>query len=313
MANSEVERKIYYYDVVAQVTDETNTLCTPEDQKTLFMGIFNYIDNIYKKIESEQDDVNIRVLLTKIKYETETGDNIYIIVDDISETEGIRFKLVLCRTNALPFIEKSGKLTRITSEVNGDFNIAEITHCILFPDTGIMGAEFNFSGARPSSIIHYLPHVVRSLGQITCMGKIRNDIFNLLAEGLTYSLFEIAVKNTEAIKTVLRNQMGIIGAFFIDTPNIDTYEVSIKRRKTKKKSGFEPPVSIDEMKNLITANREEIAYFRVSQGTYKDAIDLLGDKLVCTKKFILTTDRAIDSIEMYNEIFNFYTYVVKND
>jgi len=312
MAKSEIERKIYYYDVVVKITDETNTLVTPPNQKTLFINSFNYINNIYKQIEGETDERTIRILLSKLKYETETGDIIYIIVDDIDEASGIKFRIVLCRTNALPFIEKSGKLTRITTEVNGDFNIAEITHCILFPDKGIMGAEFNFSGARPSTIIHYLPQVVRSIGQITCTGKIRSDIFERLADGITFSLFEIAVKNTQRIKTILRNNMGIIGAFFNETPDIDTYQVTIKRRKTSKKRGFEPPLSIDEMKTIVMNNREEIDYFRVSQGTYKDAIDLLSDKLVCTKEFILTIDKTIDTQEMYTEIFIFYNNIVKN-
>ena len=200
-------------------------------------------------------------------------------------------------------------LSNMVSEVKGNFKVAEITHCVLFPDKMIMGAEFNFNGARPSSVVTYIPKVFPEITMITCSGKMRNDVFERLTENRGYSLFELGVRNTDEMKVLLRDQMGIFGAFFNNIDDFDTYEVVIKRRITQKKEGFKLPVSIEEIKNIVNENREDIKNFKVSQGAYKDCIDLLSDKLICKKVFAVTDSKVIDSNEMYATIVNYYNSV----
>lgn len=71
-------------------------------------------------------------------------------------------------------------------------------------------------------------------------------------------------------------------------------------------------MSIEELGKFVEQNREDINSFQISQGTYKDAIDLLSDKLVSKKDFILTENKTIDSDEMYASINNYFDGVVKN-
>lgn len=66
------------------------------------------------------------------------------------------------------------------------------------------------------------------------------------------------------------------------------YEITLKRRKTKRKRGFDSPIPIDEMEEFIKDNRDFIKSFEVSQGSImKDCINLLEDKLVTTKEFVV--------------------------
>lgn len=307
MAKDGVDRKIYYYDVNAYIHNAvTNTVTLAVDQKSLLREAFSYIKDLNQKVLDEDDNEKINLILERFKYTTEYGDEVYIIVDEINDEDKVKFRIVLCRTNAFPFIEKNGQLSTMTSEINGDFNIAEITHCVLFLKQGIMGAEFNFSGARPSTIIQYIPHVYKGIIQLSCTGKMRNDAFERIINEDTFSLFEIGIKNTHQMKVALRNSFNIIPAIFSNVNEMDVYRVSIKRRKTRKKPGFELPISINELKDFTNENRENIEHLFVSQGTYKDAIDLLCDRLVCAKKFCFTENKTIDSNEMYATIGNFF-------
>ena len=114
------------------------------------------------------------------------------------------------------------------------------------------------------------------------------------------------------MRIALREHMGFIGAFIGNIDDVDSYEVSIKRRITKKKKGFNPPITTEQLEEFVNGNREDITHFKVSQGIYRDSIDLLNDKLVHAQKFILTNNKVIDSTEVYNAIKAFFYAVIKN-
>nr|WP_288828507.1 hypothetical protein [uncultured Clostridium sp.] len=310
MAKEEgIDRKIYYYDFTAFTETNLKTGVNATEQEIVLKKGFQHIKKVNERIENCKNDDERQTILKEIAFPTLAGDNIYIIVDDIPEKGNIKFKIVLCRLNALPYIEKNGKLSNMMSEVKGDFNVAEITHCVLFPDRSIMGAEFNFNGARPSSVVTYLPKVFPEIMAVSCNGKVRNDIFERLIDDKGYSLFELGVRNTDEMRVLLRDQMGIFGAFFNQIDDFDTYEVLIKRRITKKKEGFRIPVSIEELRSIVNNHREDIKNFKVSQGAYIDSIDLLSDKLICKSVFAVTDNKVIDSHEMYATIINYHDSV----
>ncbi len=68
--------------------------------------------------------------------------------------------------------------------------MAEVTHCVIFPEKNIMGAETNFNGARPSAIIDYLPRVFFEGGIRIMHGKTAKKMFSreLLITGATVCL-----------------------------------------------------------------------------------------------------------------------------
>lgn len=315
MAKDKVNRSIYYYDVAAYKNLENNKGMTRiKKQSDVIIKCFETIDKLNKNLAKETDKLKRVQILQKLEQNTINGDRIYILVDNIDKDSGIiRFRIILCRLDALPYIEQGGQLTNIGSVIEGDFNIAEITHCVLFTKYGVMGAEFNFNGARPSAISFYLPNFDQKIAHFSCKGKMRKDAFEKLIDNGEYSLFELGVKNSPEMRRILRDDMGMIQAFTQDIPDVDVYEVVLKRRKTSKKKGFQLPIEIEKMKDFVDNNREQIQKFRVSQGTYKDSIDLLSDKLVCKSEFVLTENRSIDSESIYGLTENYFDDVVVDD
>lgn len=315
MAKDKINRSIYYYDVAAYENLENNKgMARIKKQSDVIIKCFETIDQLNKRLAKETDKLKRVQILQKLEQNTINGDKIYILVDNIDKDSGIiRFRIILCRLDALPYIEQGGQLTNIGSVIEGDFNIAEITHCVLFTKYGVMGAEFNFNGARPSAISFYLPNFNQKIAHFSCKGKMRKDAFEKLIDKGEYSLFELGVKNSPEMRRILRDDMGMIQAFTQDIPDIDIYEVVLKRRKTKKKKGFQLPIEIEKMKDFVDNNREQIQKFRVSQGTYKDSIDLLSDKLVCKSEFVLTENRSIDSESIYGLTENYFDAVVVDD
>lgn len=304
-----VNRTLYYYDLTVFIRGEDGK--AKKTQEGYLRKALSYIYKKNREIMECRKPEEQKNKLQKLLYTTSNGDKVYVIVDSIGTEGPVELRIVLCRVDAFPFIEKNGRLSSITSEVDGDFNVAEVTHCVIYPEDFVMGAEYNFNGARPSAIARYIPIINENILSMECHGKLCKDAFNRIIENKGYSLFEIGVKNNLEMRIALREHMGFIGAFVGNIDDVDSYEISIKRRITKKKKGFMPPISSEELKNFVTDNRENITHFKVSQGIYKDSIDLLSDKLVHKQEFVLTNNKVIDSTEVYNAIKTFYVEVVK--
>lgn len=299
MAKTTVERHLYYYDLYA--------LCQDEKTKgyirsgNLITEFFETLFNLQNGITDYKDFVE----------KTRNKDNIFVIVDtfDISYIE---FRIVLCRTDALPFIEKEGKLEKLGDYIDEDQNIAEITHCVFFPAYNIMGAEYNFSGARPTTISDYILKRGTSAELVTCRAKLNYDAYEKLIEGEEYSLFDFSVKTDSDAYNKMLSQKSIFRAIQAEVPETDTFEVVLKKRKTRKNkfSGFMAPLSQEEIKYLLDNYRDDIERFSVSQSTFNDKIDLLSDKLVNKVIMTRTSERTIDSKEMYKEIRRYFDSTV---
>ena len=148
-----------------------------------------------------------------------------------------------------------------------------------------------------------------------CHGKLNNDAVEKIVENIPLSLFRIGIKNTPQIcRLIEENKYGIGALFRKMPPDISDYELVLHRRKTQKSRGFESPMTLEQYREFIAQNREDITKFEVSQGTYKDSIDLLNDKLVHTVPInIETKGKAIVSNYMYQEIERFYHGVVEKE
>ena len=265
-----------------------------------------YILDKQKKIKQgiiESDEVTVSI---------DSGDKIYILVDKIVKGHLIEFRLVLCRADALPLVETKGLLNFLTDYLPKNFTLAEITHCVVFPKYNIMGAEYNFSGARPTAIKPYLPRLYSGIDYVYCANKLDDKVLNKLKANETLSLFSLSIKNNSDAMTYLMNKKSIFQLPFENIPDVDVFEISFKRRKTKNHSGFECPIPLNYMDEFIQEYREDIKSFKVSQGSIqRDKVDLLHDKLVKTCEVTKTINKTVVSNEAYSIIRNFFNSTVK--
>lgn len=302
-----VERSVFFYDIVVTELDANNKAVKSEQQNKRIVKVLQYLKNTYNKMINAQNEEEAKKLYKTLFVPTEKDDLVYIIVEDeIKEDEPIKFKIVLSKTNALPYIDKIGKLSDMDHELKGNFNLAEITHCIYFPDTQIMGAEFNFYGARPSVIANYLPYKSDEIYGIKATSKVKNDIFNQIDKNKGLTVFELCVKNTNKMQKIFMENHPIFGAALANKDEYETLEICFKKRRSKNKNGFIPPIGIKDMQEIVNNNREDINRFKISTGAYKDTIDLLGDRLITKKEFVYTENRTIDSKQMFTFINNSY-------
>ena len=151
-----VQRNFYYYDIYLMKHINDN-LTKIDNQEEIFYEIFEHILKIQKKIEKGALDPD------EIAVSIDNGDKIYILVDKNVRGCPIEFRLVLCRADALPLVENNGLLNFLADYLPKNFTLAEITHCVIFPQYNIMGAEYNFSGARPTAIKPYLPRLYNKI------------------------------------------------------------------------------------------------------------------------------------------------------
>ena len=311
-----VERSIHYFDIVLQRLgkDKEESYVKYSNQSEKMLVVFRYFEELNKKLKKEKSKLKRLSILEMMEYTTDSGDKLYVDVDEIDEKKGhIDFRLVLCRPDAFPYIEKEGKLESIVGLVEGEFNIAEITHCVMFYKEGVMGAEFNFNGARPSAISAYASFKCNKIDRLVCTPKLRGDTFQRIADDRGYSLFQLKVKNTPDMKVFLRDKMGLIGSTINEIEELDSYEIILKRRVGKKKIGFPALMNKDEIQEFIGNNIEDIEKFEINQGIYRDPINLLADKMISRKEFVMTKKKTIDSKSMYDTIVNFYECSVKEE
>ena len=151
MKDKEIDRKIYYYDVQIN-KEEGNKVVSVNDIKEaskLIMDIFKRIKGENDTYDNEKNKKRKKQLFRDMCLSIGQDTNICIIVDEIKKQE-IYFRILMARDNALPYIEFEGSIEKLTDIITADFNMIEITHCVLFVNSMILGAEFNFNGARAS-------------------------------------------------------------------------------------------------------------------------------------------------------------------
>lgn len=299
-------RSFYYYDIALYNYDEDGNFRAIKNFVDMYYEVFQYIANIRTEIEKgneRQEELEVPI---------DSGDRVYAIVDKVEKGKPIEFRLVLCRSDALPYVESNGLLDFLTKYLPKNFSLAEITHCVIFPEQNIMGAEFNFSGARATSIKAYLPKVFDKIDYVYCANRLNSKVIERLRKGEGFSLFQMRIKNDSAAMQYLMEGKSIFTLPFTKIPEVDTFEITLKRRKGKKNAGFESPIPIEEMDDFIRDYRDDIKSLKVSQGAIQsDVIDLLHDKLVKVSSVTKTVNRTIDSKQAYHEIKTFFDTVVK--
>ena len=230
MKENTVKRSLYYYDLMWNVLDETRGIYKCVKNKNV------KFENFLKKFHLQKGEK----LDGKYIILTEKGDNTFIITDYIDDKH-IDFRIVLSKNNALPLVETGGSLKELEEYIGKTQNIAEITHCVFFRDTGILGAEFNFSGARVSVLNWYLPKVLfkdgddKNLYEVKFISKINDDAYMKLDSKKGLTLFDMSFRpDSDAYREILSNKSIFSGAVQ-SVPDAEVIEITVKKRKKNKK------------------------------------------------------------------------------
>ena len=203
-----VSRSFYYYDLGLSKYDKDGKLTSFKKQEDIYYKVFKHILELQEEIaegKRESQDIEMPV---------DSGDKVYIIVDKAEEGFPIEFRLVLCRENALPFVESEGILKFLSEYLPKNFSLAEITHCVIFPKYNIMGAEYNFSGARATAIKYYIPRIYPEVEYVYCANRIDDKVLDKLKADEKFSLFSLAIKNDSNAMTELMNKHSIFSLPF---------------------------------------------------------------------------------------------------
>lgn len=305
MSLGKVERSIYYYDLEINELDEQEKKFKPvNNYENTVIELFNFI----KEHPISETEIKIP-----------EGNKLYILVDDIDySNKTIHYRLVLVKTDAFPLVEWEGNLQSLNDFLDNNQNIAEITHSVLFWEYGIIGSEYNFSGARATAVSKIITAILRDNDRYVscnCRYKLDKNVYEKIISGKDYSLFDLAVKtNTEAYSK-LRKGESFLSSMFKNAPgDLDIVEIVLKKKKNIKygDDGFEEVLTKEEIVELLRNNRDDFKRFKICQeeSITRDSVDLLADKLIEKKTFIKTSNKQISSKEMYNSIIKFFNNTV---
>lgn len=135
--------KKYEHDGQESIIYLTNTL----DIANAVVDGFKNIERLPYKLDGKPHDTRYQRL--------KNNTDLMMKVDSIDEKRGqIEGRLVLCRRDAFPEIEKDGNLSNIDLEDGS--GIAEITHFVYFYTKKVIGMEYNYHGSKSKGLGAYL-------------------------------------------------------------------------------------------------------------------------------------------------------------
>lgn len=304
---NKLPRKFYYYTYsIEYFNSETNTNCIYNNLTEKVLDIF------YKIKELPYDDKNFDKNFCIFKNRNE--DYFYMFIDSIDK-EYIQFRLLICRDKLLPFIEKDGKVTPLSSVLKNSQKLAEVTHCILFPKYGILGMEYNYSGAKAKDLTAYILNKFESQEVLNfpIVNLINMDSLKKLHSSKEMSLLNIKViSNSKVIEELIKEDTAF-EALDCKKNNIDQVELCFRTRTSKKRKGFKfPCINPEFVGRLFTNYKQDFDKFKVKYGYGMEEVDVLSENFVCSSKFIpIESTKTIDKSDAYDTIKEYFENHVK--
>lgn len=298
-----INRTLHYYNILCDARNKEGNIvrCKLNEEKVYNILFKNII------INQEQNRLENNVL-TMHKYE-----KLFPVIDRNDE-DAIYFRMVWCRMDALPYVEEQGTIESISKILSDNQNIAEVTHCVYFKKYQTMGIEYNTAGAKIKTITNYFTNIYESDYLFAGSPVLDYEPYKKLHSDKEYSLFDISIKRNSSLYDKVVGNRNVFRACSDDLQDLDTFEIVLKKKKTKKNGfkGFRKPLDDKTIEDILTNNREDIARFSVSQDSISDPIDLLADGFIKKVSVNETKQRSIDSNEMYEEIRKFFILKVSD-
>lgn len=166
-----IQRNIYFYKFTLMNED---TIVEPLD-------VFSYINSL-------PFDINGRY------FSADDGNMLSMYVDTQSMPLKLRFGTT--RRSGLPSLERRGETSPL--DIPEDSGLYEPTHMIIFPD-GVIGAEFNYYGPRPTRLRPYLPSKAPDLvDEVELVPLIKRDIYEQFRKLGEIKVLDLAIQRDQA-------------------------------------------------------------------------------------------------------------------
>lgn len=220
------------------------------------------------------------------------GNALCTWIDGLSPYPRIRFSQV--RRVGLPQIDAAGKLSDL--DLGASEGLVEPVHMVFFSD-GLVGAEFNFYGPRPSRLGYYVKQIAGLEVVPVFNPLLRSDVAGQLERLGDIRLFEL--KGHFSYAKILRQADADLGAAFDAAAKLGApEEIAIVLKSQKPRA----PALLGRLKasarKLVGRSdlRTEASKFLV-KGLMKDsgrveALDLLRDQLIAQKRIVRMNERS---------------------
>jgi len=171
-------RRIYFFEVIFFCLDsEQNVLVEVENP----IGIFQFIGTLPANYSANPN----RYL------DLEDGNDLLMQVDMVT-ADRVRGQFAVKRRTKLPPIEAAGQYRPL--ELDAEEGLAEIFHFVYFPDTNIMGTEFNYFAPRVNRMHDYLTQKASGLvNTVQFTPKLAGSVRDTLRRMGRVTLFKIGV------------------------------------------------------------------------------------------------------------------------
>lgn len=220
----------------------------------------------------------------------------------------IKMILGLVRHSDLPQLEEGGNVVPLP--LVGQQGLLEQAHIVFFP-RGIVGAEFNFYGARVSRLAAYFADkfTLEQLPQVTFDVLLRQDVREELDRFEDLHVFTLRLnrEDSDVIRQASRSLFDAFDTTF-DQSNAPTVEITLRRRPhtrdplprtilrwAQSLAGRAPVMTAADKFKVTGRNRETMQV---------EELDLLRDQLVSVRRVVKQNPsrRAVASDSMFTEI-----------
>lgn len=201
------------------------------------LDIANAVVEGFRKIDKLPYDLNGKSNESRYLRLRDNTD-LMMKVDSIDEKRGqIEGRLVLCRRDAFPEIEKDGNLSNIDLEEGS--GIAEITHFVFFYTKKVIGMEFNYHGSKSKGLGDYLMEKLHPYITFFEMEPvITKEWCNLLMKDeLPLTMLSIRA-TSDALYSLEQLHKGMKSAIKagLDFGDVEDVEIVLRRKPRTKKS-----------------------------------------------------------------------------
>jgi len=283
--------------------------------------VFFYRMNINEDDISTGKNFNLDLLqsvLGPLRFDTKDrylscGNSKSICLWDESLDGQIKIKIGDIRHAGLPNIEQKGEISPL--EMSDDQSLCEITHVVFF-DNNIVGAEFNFYGARISQLSNYFKKKCPTLAKIKFFPLLNKDIQNQIDHLKDVSFLQMRM-HKDYFHLLEKAEKSLADAFTAISDSVDAPVLDVILRQTPRSKKSLGQKVLNFLKNFVGGS--SVQTILESMDTFKvkgvnditnkiENFDFLKDKFISKRKVIKLEkrNRGVVSSSMFNEICDAY-------